>query len=597
MSSFLIRNMCGIAGYAGQKNAADILFDMLARLEYRGYDSAGIACVVGDSIVISKEKGKVSEVRKKINPEKIKSHVGVAHTRWATHGGPNQVNAHPHASPDKMFVVAHNGIIENYAEIKSELKEAGAVFASETDTEVVAHLLQRNYDGDLIEAFKKTLHKLRGSYALTALSARHPDRILIARNESPLLIGLAEGETYIASDAPAFLPYTKKAVFLSDGDYGVVTKDGVTLYSIKSGRTVKRPAEVLTWDVGAAEKGGYHHFMLKEINEEPEAARNALTEPKEISAIAKKIAGKKRVYFVACGTAYHAGLYAKYALEHFGIPSEAVVASEFRYSTLSTVDAECGVIAVSQSGETADTLAAVKGAKKKGAYVASVVNVVGSSLARESNDVAYTRSGPEIAVASTKAYIGQTTLLAALSLEIALEKNAVSKSDYERFMAELEKIPETIKIVLDANKVEEEAEKHATKTTFFFIGRRQNYPTALEGALKLKEISYVHAEGYPAGELKHGPLALLEPGVVVMTVLSADELAPKLASNIEEVRSRGASVVKVGYGGDLKTPQVSPVLAPIVNIVPLHLFAYYMSTLKGLDPDKPRNLAKSVTVE
>jgi len=591
--------MCGIAGYVGGGNAPEILFDMLKRLEYRGYDSAGLAVIVGDEIVIPKDKGKVDEVRAKVKPEEFKSNIGVAHTRWATHGKPSELNAHPHSDCTGEFVVAHNGIIENHAELKKELEVRGHKFASETDTEVVAHLLEEYFGelGDFLKAFEVVIERLEGSFALTALHVKNPDRILIARNESPLLVGVAGGETYVASDAPAFLPYTKKVIILEDGDYGVVSMKGVELWSLESKSRVDRKPHEITWDVEEAEKAGYHHFMLKEIMEEPDAAKNALAGEEEVEAIAGKLSKFDRIYFVACGTAYHAGLVGKYVLEQYGIPSEAVVASEFRYSTLNTVDDKCAVVGITQSGETADTLAAVKGAKKRGAYVASIVNVVGSTQARVSDDVAFIRSGPEIAVASTKAYIGQVISATLLALHLAKERGKISDKDFNDLKGELSSVPGKIKEILDANNIRGLAEENAGTNTFFFIGRRQNYPTALEGALKIKEIAYVHAEGYAAGELKHGPLALMEEGVVVVSILAGDELDGKVDSNISEVRSRSATVVTVGEKGDIKVPKTHPLLTPVLAIVPLHLFSYYISVLRGLDPDKPRNLAKSVTVE
>ncbi|MFH1055439.1 MAG: glutamine--fructose-6-phosphate transaminase (isomerizing) [Candidatus Altiarchaeota archaeon] len=589
--------MCGIAGYVGGKNAPIVLFDMLKRLEYRGYDSAGVAYISEGRISVPKDAGKVDDVKARLNPEKLKSTIGVGHTRWATHGAPSQLNAHPHADCTGDFVVAHNGIIENHLELKEELSERGHTFKSETDTEVISHLLEDYYDGNILEAFARTLGRLKGSYAIAALSAHEGDSILVARNESPLLIGLGKGENYIASDAPAFLGETRDAIIMEDLEYGVVTREGVEIHNLKSGGKVKKEVHRITWDVREAEKSGYHHFMLKEINEEPQAAANALKEKEVMRRIAKNVAGCRRVYFVACGTAYHAGLYGKYLLEHFGIAAEAVVASEFRYSTVNSVNDECAIIAVSQSGETADTIAAVKEAGKRGAYVASIVNVVGSSLTRASNDVAFTHSGPEIAVASTKAYVGQLVAAAALALEVAHATVKISEKEYVSLFEELKSISWKIEGMLKSDSIRDIAEKEANTQSFFFVGRREEYPTALEGALKLKEISYVHAEGYPAGELKHGPLALMNKDVTVIALMASDELKPKVESNVSEIKARGAKVIRVGHGGDINIPKTQPIFAPILNIVPLHLLAYYISVLKGLDPDKPRNLAKSVTVE
>ncbi|MBD3387833.1 MAG: glutamine--fructose-6-phosphate transaminase (isomerizing) [Candidatus Altiarchaeales archaeon] len=589
--------MCGIAGYVGGKNAPVVLFDMLKRLEYRGYDSAGIAYVGEDGINIPKGKGKVDEVRASLNPESLMGQIGVGHTRWATHGVPSTVNAHPHTDCTGVFAVAHNGIIENFLELKDELEERGHSFKSETDTEVIAHLIEEYYDGDFLEAFAKALGKLKGSYAITALSTHHRDMILVARNESPLLIGLGEGENFIASDAPAFLGETKEAVILDDLEYGVVTAGNTAFYSLKSGRKLRKKHETLSWSFREAERGGYHHFMLKEVHEEPDAAVNALKGEKELRAVCDKISSCRRVYFVACGTAYHAGLYGKYLMERLGLAAEASIASEFRYSTAGSLNSECAVIAISQSGETADTIAAVKAAKARGAYTACIVNVVGSSLTRLCDDSAYTYSGPEIAVASTKAYIGQLVSVALLSLESAKKKMKLDEKDFLDYFDELKNIRERIQDILDSNEIRALAESEANTRTFFYLGRRENYPTALEGALKLKEISYVHAEGYAAGELKHGPLALMDETVTVLAIMPDDELKRKVESNISEIKARGAKVITVGVNKDIRIPKTYPIFAPILAIVPLHLFAYYISVLKGLDPDKPRNLAKSVTVE
>jgi glucosamine--fructose-6-phosphate aminotransferase (isomerizing) len=589
--------MCGIAGYVGGRNAPVVLFDMLKSLEYRGYDSAGIAYIADGAISIPKDRGKVDEVRLKLRPETLRSKIGVGHTRWATHGVPSQLNAHPHSDCEGDFVVCHNGIIENYIELKHELHDMGHKFRSETDTEVIAHLMEEYYEGDMLAAFRKVLSRLQGSYALTILSVHFPDMILVARNESPLLIGLGRKENYIASDAPAFLKDTKTAYILEDMEYGLVSADTVELYSLKSGKRIKKEVHEITWTVKEAERAGYHHFMLKEIHEEPSAASNALKDLVNIKAIAKNLGGCKRVYIVGCGTAYHAALYGKYLFEHFGIQAEASIASEFRYSTVESVNDECAVVAISQSGETADTLAAVKEAKKRGAYAAAILNVTGSSLSRVCEDSAFIMSGPEIAVASTKAYVGQLVSLAALALELAYERKRIESKEYKGYMQELRGIANKIEETLKNNGIRKLSEAQANTHTFFYIGRRQNYPTAMEGAHKIKEISYVHAEGYPAGELKHGALALMDERVTVMVLLQDDELKAKVESNVSEIKARGANVITVGSEGDIRMPRTNSLFAPIVNIVPLHLFAYYIADLKGLDPDKPRNLAKSVTVE
>ncbi|MCX6695170.1 MAG: glutamine--fructose-6-phosphate transaminase (isomerizing) [Candidatus Altiarchaeota archaeon] len=592
--------MCGISGYVGNGNAPEILFDMLKKLEYRGYDSAGIAYITGDGTIhLPKDKGKVDEVRRKLRPERLKSTIGVGHTRWATHGAPSQVNAHPHADCSGEIVVAHNGIIENYVDLKSELSELGHKFKSETDTEVIAHLVEHYMASEksVLSALEKTLERLKGSFAITVITSREPDKIFIARNESPMLVGLGVGENFIASDAPAFLSKTKKALILEDMDYGFVSKKTVVIKNLSTRKEVKKKVHKITWGASEAEKEGFQHFMLKEIHEEPNAARNALSAEKELEEIAGKLAKKTRICFVACGTAYHAGLVGKYILENYGIPAEAFVASEFRYSTVETMDDKTGVVSITQSGETADTIAAIKGAKKKDAYIASIVNVVGSSVTRISDDVAYIRAGPEIAVASTKAYIGQVLSCTLLSLLVARAKGRISAHEFEHLKSELKNIPRKIKEAVENRRINEIAEENASTKKFFFIGRNINYPTALEGALKLKEISYVHAEGYPAGELKHGPIAILDQDTTVLAITAEGKLRDKMHSNIQEAKARGAKVITVGFECDLDVPKTDPLLSPILNIVPLHMLAYYISVLKGLDPDKPRNLAKSVTVE
>ncbi|MBD3260660.1 MAG: glutamine--fructose-6-phosphate transaminase (isomerizing) [Candidatus Altiarchaeales archaeon] len=589
--------MCGITGYIGGQSAPTLLFDMLERLEYRGYDSAGIAYLAGGEIRLPKDKGKVSQVRAKLKPEKRQSHIGVGHTRWATHGVPNQVNAHPHADCRGEFAVAHNGIIENYENLKTQLIEDGHVFKSDTDTEVIAHLIEENYEGDFPSAFRKTLTRLEGSYAICAVSTKHPDKILVARKESPLLIGLGIDENFIASDAPAFLRETRKAIFLGDHQFGEVKKDSVKLYNLGDGSPLKPRVEEIEWELEDAQKGGYHHFMLKEIHEEPAAIKNALRSEPALSEIAGKLSSRKRLIFVGCGTAYHAGLLAKYLLESKGVYAEAQVASEFRYSGINTLDSDCAIIAVSQSGETADTIAALKQAKKKGAYTASIVNVSGSTITRLTEDVAYTYSGPEIAVASTKAYIGQVTALSVLSFLVCRQKKKLSDERFKLLFEQLKRLDDKLRQVLEGDGIKALAEEQAGIKKFFYIGRNLNYPTALEGALKLKEITYLHAEGYPAGELKHGPIAVLDSDTTVIALLQNTYLNDKMNSNIQEARARDANVKSVGVGGAIPVPEVEDELTPLVNIVPLHLFAYYLSVLKGLDPDKPRNLAKSVTVE
>ncbi len=588
--------MCGIAGYIGNRNAPEILFDMLRRLEYRGYDSAGIAYLSKGKVVISKGKGRVDEVRR--NSKNGDSSIGIAHTRWATHGGPSHENSHPHTDCNFRFTIVHNGIIENYKDLKQELVSEGHRFSSETDTEVIPHLIEKFYSGNFEKAFVESVKKLRGSFAVAAIDPEEPEKILVARKESPLIIGIGKNENFIASDTPAILPETKKIIILDDFDYGIIGKDDVVIKDLQTGDRIKREIQTIDWDIKQAEKEGYEHFMLKEIYEEPDAVKNALKGSNEIREIAKRISKYQKVYFVACGTASYAGMVGKYILERFGISSEAVVASEFRYSTVNAIDNNSVIIAVSQSGETADTIASVKEAKKRGAHIISVVNVVGSSLTRISDGNIYTYSGPEIAVASTKAYIGQLVSVTLIALFIALERGKITGDYVNEILHDLNGIPEKIGHILkNENEIRKIAEKLFKKDIFFYIGRRLNYPTVLEGALKIKEISYVHAEAYPAGEMKHGPLALLEEGVPVIAILPNDDLAEKMESNIQEAKARNATVILVSETGDLKVPPVDPLLSPILYIVPLHLLAYHISVLRGIDPDKPRNLAKSVTVE
>lgn len=589
--------MCGIAGYAGGRNAPKILFDMLKRLEYRGYDSAGIAYFSQGETQVHKGRGRVDDVRKTLNLDKP-SKLGIAHTRWATHGEPSDKNSHPHSDCKKQFTVVHNGIIENYVELREGLLRGGHKFLSETDTEVIPHLIEEFYSGSFESAFVKAIKKLRGSFAILAINKLDPDMILLARKDSPLIIGLGEGENFIASDTSAILPETKRIIILDDFEYGIIKKNTVTIKDLKTGDEIKEKIQEVDWDIKEAEKEGYEHFMLKEIFEEPNAVKNALREIDKITEVAGKLKGFSRIYLVGCGTASYAALVAKYLLERFGIASEAVTGSEFRYSTVNSLDSDCAVIAVSQSGETADTLASVKEAKKRDAYIASIVNALGSSLTRISDDVIYTYSGPEIAVASTKVYVGQLVSLTLLSLSLAREKGGITEEYMNELLDDLHRIPDKITWILNnAGDIKKLSGELRDKQIFFYIGRRLNYPTALEGALKIKEISYVHAEAYPAGELKHGPLALLKEGVPVIAISPNDDLREKMMSNIQEVRARKASVIEVGEEGDLKVPVCDPLLSPILYIVPLHLLAYYISTARGLDPDKPRNLAKSVTVE
>ncbi len=599
--------MCGIAGYVGNGNAVSKIFEMLKNLEYRGYDSAGVA-FFEDKLEVVKDKGKVDEVRKKAGRKSV-SKIALGHSRWATHGAPSQENAHPHTDCKKQIAIVHNGIIENYVELRAELRKKGHSFESETDSEVIAHLIEDGLKHKTFEnAFADAIKRLEGSFAILAIYEKEPSRILFARNESPLLIGLGKGENYLASDMPAVISDTKNFIILNDLEYGIVTKDIVVVKNLKTGKILRKPIHTSDLSVESAEKGGHGHFMLKEILEESAAVKGALKSAKAAQKLAKKIKDCDRIYIVACGTAWHAGVVAKYMLQEYGIPSIAEVASEFRYSTVKSLDPKSAVIAISQSGETADTLAAAKEAKKKGAKVLAVVNVVGSSLTRVADDTIYTYSGPEIAVASTKVYLGQVTTLVLLILELLKIKGKISEREATKKYKELENLPAKIDMILDNRERIQDVAKLLEKTNdYFYVARRMNYPTAMEGALKLKEISYLHAEAYPGGELKHGPLALMEEKVCVIAVNPDDELRKKMESNIQEIKSRNAKVLELIEGdvfniridGETKiiVPKTDPLFTPLTMVVPLHLLAYYVALAKKLDIDKPRNLAKSVTVE
>jgi glucosamine--fructose-6-phosphate aminotransferase (isomerizing) len=580
---------------------------MLSRLEYRGYDSAGIALLDGGLEVV-KDQGKVEKVRAQAD-RRTGPKVAIGHSRWATHGPPSQTNAHPHVDCKRQIAIVHNGIIENYLELGKKLEKKGHKLESETDSEVIVHLIEEHLkSSDFETAFHKALKELEGSFAIVAVSEAEKDKILFARNESPLLVGIGKDENYVASDMPAILPETRKAIILDDMEYGVLTRDSATVRSIRTGKRVKKETHKSELNIEAAEKGGHEHFMIKEILEESAAVANALRSADVARETVRKINDFKQVYLVACGTAWHAGTTAKYMLQEYGIPATAEVASEFRYSTVNGLGKDDLVVLISQSGETADTLAAAKAAKAKGAKTIAVVNVVGSSLTRVADHSIYTYSGPEIAVASTKVYLGQLTTLALLSLEILKSKKKMSEREFQEKRKELEDIPAKIDMVLDNRENIKELAKVLGKTQdYFYIGRRLNYPTAMEGALKLKEISYLHAEAYAGGELKHGPLALMEPKVCVVAINPEDGLKKKMDSNIQEIRSRKAKIIEINEGenfaiengGDIKIilPRTDHFFTPLTTIVPLHLLSYYVALAKGLNIDKPRNLAKSVTVE
>jgi glucosamine--fructose-6-phosphate aminotransferase (isomerizing) len=610
-------NMCGIVGYVGDRSAAPFLIDGLKRLEYRGYDSAGIAVYDGEKTEVVKREGRLSRLEESLNGNFTKGFLGIGHTRWATHGKPSDINAHPHTDCSGNIIVVHNGIIENYQEIREWLKERGHRFRTEVDTEVIPHLIEEYYQGDLVSAVQKTLEWIRGSFALGILSGEEPDKIIAVRKDSPLVVGLGNGENYIASDIPAILEHTRKVYILKDGHMAVVKKDRVDLMDFK-GRKVEQEVFDVKWDAVAAEKSGYPHFMLKEIHEQPRALKDTMTgriDPErgdirldDITIKAEDLGNIDKIFIVACGTAYHAGIVGKHVIERLTrIPVEVDIASEFRYRD-PMVDERTIVIIISQSGETADTLAALRESKKRGARIIAITNVVGSSVSRETEDVLYTWAGPEIAVASTKAYSTQLVSLYMLALKMALEKGTVDREEAVEIMRELKQLPEKAqRIIGGEQKIKELAYQYSKWDDVFFIGRGLDYAVALEGSLKLKEISYIHAEAYPAGELKHGTLALITKGIPVISLVTQEQLYEKTLSNIKEVEAREATVIAVAMEGDenitknanhvIYIPRTIPFLTPVLTVIPLQLFAYYAAVARGCDVDKPRNLAKSVTVE
>lgn len=608
--------MCGIVGYVGNKAATPILINGLKKLEYRGYDSAGVAIYNRENLQIVKCKGRLTALEDKMKTESLTSTLGIGHTRWATHGEPNDVNSHPHLSNTGKIAVVHNGIIENYMRLKEFLISQGYIFMSETDTEVIAHLVEYYYEGDLVQAVMRTIDELEGSYALGVICKDCEDTFIAARKDSPLIVGLGKGENFIASDIPAILEHTRDIYILEDKEVVVLTKDQVKVFD-SLGVEVKKEIFHVSWDVASAEKGGYEHFMMKEMCEEPKVIRDTIS-PRikdgkivldDIKLTSEDLKNIEKIYIVACGTAYHAGVVGKYVIEKLAkIPVEVDVASEFRYRDPLVSDKNL-VIIISQSGETLDTLAALRESKRRGARILSVVNVVGSSIARESNDLLYTWAGPEIAVASTKAYNTQLAALYLVALDLAFKKGQIDVDTYNKTIEGLKVIPEAIEKVL-ANKeaIQRFSSQHYNAKSIFFIGRGLDYALSMEGSLKLKEISYIHSEAYAGGELKHGTIALIEKGTLVVCPVTQSALVDKMVSNIKEVKARGAVVMaitqehhaqEVGKTADvvITVPDVDPLIAPIVAVTPLQLFAYYMAVEKGCDVDKPRNLAKSVTVE
>lgn len=608
--------MCGIVGYVGSEQAAPVLLKGLEKLEYRGYDSAGVAVYDGTSIQVVKTKGRLRNLEEKTHGgADLSGTVGIGHTRWATHGKPSDENAHPHMSGSGRFAVVHNGIIENYAALKEDLLAKGCTFVSETDTEVVAQLLDDCYRGDFFSAVAEVLEKLEGSYALGILCRDEPDRMIAVRKDSPLIVGLGKGENFIASDIPAILSRTRDIYRLNEKEIAVIQRDGVEIYDVEK-HPVKKEVCHIDWDVSSAEKGGFEHFMAKEIMEQPTAVRNTIS-PRirngkvvldDIVLTQEEIKSFHKIFIVACGSAYHVGVVAKYVLEqHTGIPVEVDVASEFRYRG-PIIGKDVLVLVISQSGETADTLAALREAKRLGARTISIVNVVGSSIANESDDVIYTWAGPEIAVATTKAYSTQLAVVYLLTLYMAEKLGKLSDREYAAYISELQSLPGKIEKTLETRgHVREIASRFYQSENIFFIGRNLDYAMSLEGSLKLKEISYIHSEAYAAGELKHGPISLIEEGTLVVALATQERLFDKMMSNIKEVKARGAVVLGLAEEGHVRIeketdcafyiPTVCDMMFPSLAVLPLQMFSYYIAALKGCDIDKPRNLAKSVTVE
>ncbi len=609
--------MCGIVGYIGSGDATPFLIDGLTRLEYRGYDSSGIAVYNGERIVLQKTVGKLEELKKKIQDNMPSGKIGVGHTRWATHGRPSDRNSHPHISNDGNFIVVHNGIIENYLTLKEDLIQKGFSFLSETDTEVVAQLMQAHYDGDFLSTVKKVRSLIEGSYSLTFICAHNPDTLICMKKDNPLIIGLGEGENYIASDIPAIIAKTRRTYILSDGELAVITKDSVKIENL-AGEVVDKQVFNVSWNAQAAEKGGYEHFMIKEIYEQPKAIRDTFSGRiskdlknihfDELAWTKEDLSKIKKIYMVACGTAYHAGLVGKHYIEQLcGISVETDIASEFRYRK-PLVDKDCLMIVVSQSGETIDTLAALKEAKRLGAKTLAITNVVDSSIAREADNVIYTYAGPEIAVASTKAYTTQVMILLILAIYMGEINGKLLPSSMEKLIGEIKTLPDKMHQMLeDVSAVKIFAEKYAANEDVFFLGRLIDYAVALEGSLKLKEISYIHAEAYAAGELKHGTLALIVERTPVIVLATQKDVYEKTLSNIKEVKARDAIVIGIAMQNDtmidkyvdhvVRIPVADGFLAPILAVVPLQLIAYYAALTRGCNVDMPRNLAKSVTVE
>lgn len=608
--------MCGIVGYIGKKKqAAPILLEGLEKLEYRGYDSAGIAVINNGEINFAKAKGRLRVLSEKTNGGKdLIGCAGIGHTRWATHGEPSDINSHPHLSQSGRFAVVHNGIIENYMELKEKLIRKGFEFISETDTEVIAHLFEYYYKGDIMDTMIKVIDRVEGSYALGVLCSDYPDSFIAVRKASPMIIGIGNDENFVASDVTAILKHTRQVCYVEDNEIVVLTADDVKIYNTDK-EELEKEIKTIDWDVSAAEKGGYEHFMIKEIEEQPKAIRATIS-PRikngkivldDVSLTKDDIKNLRKIFIVACGSAYHVGVVGKYVIEKMcRIPVECVIASEFRYSD-PIVSKNDLVIVISQSGETADSLEALKVAKNRGARVLSIVNVVGSAIANASDDVIYTWAGPEIAVATTKAYSTQLTVMYLLSIYMAEKISTITSGQYKKYLEDLEKLPDLVaKTLENKEQIAYLASKFYNCHSIFFIGRNLDYAVSLEGSLKLKEISYIHSEAYAAGELKHGTISLIEDGTLVVALATVDDLFEKTVSNIKEVTTRGAVVMGLttedrsmtGIADyTIQIPNTNDIFLPSLTVIPLQLFGYYVAANKGCDIDKPRNLAKSVTVE
>ena len=614
--------MCGIIGYIGSKPVVPVLLDGLRRMEYRGYDSAGVALVSAEGIALRRSAGKLANLETAIKTDPIDGLYGVGHTRWATHGRPTEENAHPHRDCTGRIVVVHNGIIENYLELKKELQEQGHTFKTETDTEIVAHLVEREMKQDGLEnAVRRALKVMRGMFAIVLVSIEDPEKIVAVRNGPPIVVGLGENEFFVASDIPAILSHTRDVVFLGDEEMAIITRSGVA-FTDYQGRAVSKTTQRVLWDPIAAEKGGHKHFMLKEILEQPSAARDTILGRvsldrgriflEDLNIPEETFRALQKVTIVACGTSWHAGLVGKYLIEALAqVPVEVDYGSEYRYRNPIISKNELAIV-ITQSGETADTLAALRESKRKGASSIAICNVVGSMATREADGTVYTHAGPEIGVASTKAFTSQLVALQILALYMAQVRGTLSVADIRRHIEELLQLPQLIEQAIKASAATERiAEKFYNRTDFLFLGRGINYPIALEGALKLKEISYIHAEGYPAGEMKHGPIALIDERLPVVAIAPDDHVFEKMIGNVQEAKARGGSVIAITSEGDarmagvldtqndvlLQMPRTAEMLTPIVMTIPLQLLAYHIAVRRGCDVDQPRNLAKSVTVE